>query len=188
MIYRNSEKVKSLLHVLTSHVKSLTVTSKPWRCTTGTGNYISIKSVVWNVRIRAFCRERFICVFGCGGLKRRLWVMPWTGPSFAWGEIPEQAAMCWQMQPQRGEHVHRRLLTEALHSSSTLQGSRQADGAHLSEVLNADSRNAFLNRLPVLMKLANAWPDLPRTAKNCQMHESFFCSSYPSLKKQRIPN
>lgn len=89
------------------------------------------------------------------------------------------------MQPQRGEHVHRRLLTEALHSSSTLQGSRQADGAHLSEVLNADSRNAFLNRLPVLMKLANAWPDLPRTAKNCQMHESFFCSSYPSLKKTK---
>lgn len=68
------------------------------------------------------------------GFKWRLWVMPWTGSSFAWGEIPEQAAICWQMQ-QNGENIYRLLLTRALRSSSTLQASRQAGGAHLGEVL-----------------------------------------------------
>lgn len=87
------------------------------------------------------------------------------------------------MQPQRGEDVHSRLRTEALHSSSTLQGSIRADGAHLGEVLNADSRNAFLNRLPVVTKLANAWPHLSRAAKKIVR-----CMNHFNAQKKKIPN
>lgn len=56
--------------------------------------------VVWSVRVS---RGLFVCVW-VWGFKWRLWVIRWTGCSFAWGEIPEQAVICWQMQPN-GENI-----------------------------------------------------------------------------------
>lgn len=62
---------------------------------------------------------------------------------------------------ERGEHSD--YSSPALRSS-TLRASRRADGAHLGEVLNTDSRSTVLNRLLVLMKLANVRPHLSGAA------------------------
>lgn len=137
----------------------------------------------FDVRVRAFYRGLFVRVW-VWGFNWRLWVMPWTGSSFAWGKIPEKAVICWQMQ-QNGENIQRLLFNRALRSSSSLQVSRQAEGVHLGEVLNPDSRSAVLNCLHILKKLANVRPHLSvqlMEAKNCQMHESYFFSSYPSFQ------
>ncbi len=140
--------------------------------------------VVWSVRVRAFYRGLFVRVW-VWGFKWRLWVMPWTGSSFAWGEIPEQAAICWQMQ-QNGQNIYRLLLNRALRSSSTLQASRRADGAHLGEVLNADSRSAVLNRLLALMKASQHSPSSVGCSwwrrKIVRCNESYFFPSYPSFQ------
>lgn len=61
-----------------------------------------------------------------------------------------------------GEHSD--YSSPALRSSITLQASRRAEGAHLGEVLNTDSRSTVLNRLLVLMKLANVRPHLSGAA------------------------
>lgn len=53
------------------------------------------------------------------GGKWRLWVMPWTCSSFAWGEIPKQTAICWQMQ-QNGENIHRLLSPERFFQQHTV--------------------------------------------------------------------
>jgi len=115
--------------------------------------------------------EVYLYVFGCGGLSGDS--ESCDGRAVHLHEVKSLSRQRYADRCSRTGRTFRLLLT-----SSTQRASRRADGAHLGEVLNADSRSAVLNRLLALMKQANVRVQL-KAAKNCQMHESYFFSSNP---------